>query len=68
MKTVFDVTLKLRIAKDECQRDKFTKEFILEEMRAGNAILSKGSFSNFIVWKKNNNQVMAQVNGMDITA
>ena len=61
METIFNVTLKVRIAKDTCDKDKFTKKFILDEMKNGNATIDKGSFSNFIVWKKNTNQIMAEV-------
>lgn len=61
MKTRFDITLKLRIALDGCGKDKFTKDFILSEIRSGDAVIQRGDLCNFIVWTKNNNQIMAEV-------
>ena len=60
-KTIFDVKLKLRIAKDESHKDKFTQEFITEEIRKGNAIIERGSSSNFVKWLMNKGQIMAEV-------
>lgn len=62
MKTRFDLCLRLRIAKDISQNDKFTKEFIINELLNGNAkLFTNKNNTTFVLWLKNNNQVMAQV-------
>jgi len=61
MKTRFDITLSLRIAKDEAGNDKFTQDFIKEELILGNAKISKGDSCSFITWTKNTNQIMAEI-------
>ena len=53
--------MSLRVAKDISQEDKFTKDFILHELINGNATIDRGSTSNFIVWLKNNRQIMAEI-------
>ena len=56
------VELIARIAKDEAGKDKFTQEEIQKEILSDNVdfhINDKGI--KFLLWKKNNNQVMAEI-------
>lgn len=62
LKTRFSLTLNLRIARDSGSGDKFTEEFVIEEIMNGNAIISQGKF---ILWTKNNNQVMAEIESIN---
>jgi hypothetical protein len=61
-KTRFSLVLNLRIARDSASGDKFTEEFVIEEIMNGNAIISRGKF---ILWTKNNNQVMAEIESIN---
>jgi hypothetical protein len=64
-KTIFDLKLTLRIAKEGNGEDRFTKEEIMESIQDGTAVITKGSFSNFITRKKDG-KIMAVVNDISI--
>jgi len=62
--THFSVTLDLRISKDMYGNEKFTKEFIVDEMMKGNVVISVTKDNrklNFLEWLSNNHQIMAQI-------
>jgi hypothetical protein len=60
-KTFFEVSMRLRIAKDAFGKDKFSKEYIAEKLKNGEASVIRGSFSSFVLLRTNNDQVMAVV-------
>ena len=62
LKTRFSLTFNLRIARDSGSGDKFTEDFIVEEIMNGNAVILQGKF---ILWTKNNNQVMAEIESIN---
>lgn len=66
MKTRFNLNLSLRISKDETGKDKFTKEFIIDELLHGHAKFHSNDKTSFVVWLKNNNQIMAEVEDIEI--
>jgi hypothetical protein len=68
MKTRFNLNLSLRIANDETGKDKFTKEFIIDELLQGHAKYhTNDRNTTFVVWLKNNNQIMAEVEDIEIS-
>lgn len=64
MKTRFDLTLTLRIAKDSAGNDKFTEKAIKLELINHRAEMQVANNSYFIVWL-HNKQIMAEVENIN---